>query len=308
MSKLNSLRPFLFTEIQKSGIIQILGEDLTQVNKYLDIPIVNNYKFLGSFISPYRYLIIESSLQNMITYQQKLCRAIKRLSVQESINIIQSFILGQLMIKFLPIYMVGYIKLDQMQTIYQDNLKRALIQLKINDNNLKFEKHSLQRFDFLLANFEPNLDQMALNDESSMNLIQNQMFKFKDIQLSKYHIKVLNLQTSIWLINEMCVRCKDHNQPLGRGHLCDAELVSLRVPFLVKDIFNLNEIQAAILIEKVYIRLKEIGKFEYYRVDNLEEQYKNIIIEVIDFYRKKTATKYRKKQHNPNQNNFIKIF
>lgn len=69
----------------------------------------------------------------------------------------------------------------------------------------------------------------------------------------------------------MCVKCHLHNEPLGRHHLCDTELVKIKIPFVIEEIIQLNEIQAAILIEKVYVRLKEIGKFEYMRPNMIEE-------------------------------------
>lgn len=57
----------------------------------------------------------------------------------------------------------------------------------------------------------------------------------------------------------MCIRCPLHGEPMGKYHMCDAELARIKIPFIIEEILQLNEIQAAMLIEKIYVRLKEMG-------------------------------------------------
>lgn len=50
----------------------------------------------------------------------------------------QSFILGELVIKLMPLYMAGFIKLDQLNKVYGETLSKGLQSLKIQDINNKF--------------------------------------------------------------------------------------------------------------------------------------------------------------------------
>eukprot|EP00347_Sterkiella_histriomuscorum_P014424 403360915 len=299
IKSISELQPYLEFNKEKSGILQVKGSQLQTGQIIQDVKVQNNYKFLGSFISPYKYLIIEKSVEAIQLYQYNLSTQIRKLQTNESLSIIQSFILGELLIKLLPVYLVGNIKLEQVQSIYRETLEKSLIQLKISDENQKFENHSIQRFNYIMKNFKPKIDYNTLNDDKEVQLILQLLSHFGLNNISEDYGKIINLQTSIWIFNDQCCRCLLHNEPLGKNHMCDQALLCARVPLQIRDIFEMSEINAALLAEKVYTRLKEIGKFEYYRVNNNQEELIKIMIEVIEVQNRK---RFREKKKNQNQN------
>ena len=172
--------------------------------------------------------------------------------------------------------MINLLTKQDLSTQLSRLVKTSICKLNITDSSRKFELDTQNKLNKVLT----AIDSVAAKTpeafrelnfpkdlETTQNIAQKLMMYYymqsiSQFELSKYHKKLLNLLTQVWIFSGQQVAvCKEPKLPFGQSHICDERILRLCIPKTVEEALNNVELHAVVMIEKLKIRLRDVATY-----------------------------------------------